>query len=236
MIQLFPDSSRHSVKGEWLESHFSFSFGNYYDESNVSFGPFRVFNEDIIQPGEGFGLHPHREMEIVSIVLKGEIKHEDSMGNKGILSFGSVQRMSAGTGVLHSEVNPSQDEETHLLQLWFLPETSQLQPSYEDTVYDTNQLKNQLLPIVSHTPSDKVAKIHQNMTIYLSKMDKGEKINFRQEKGRKIYLFAIEGKLLLNSINLLNTGDAARISDTEEIALQATEETFLMLIDLPGGY
>lgn len=154
MIQLFPSSARHAVKNDWLESHFSFSFGDYYDESNIHFGPFRVFNDDLIQPDKGFGLHPHREMEIVSIVLKGELKHEDSMGNRGILRFGRVQRMSAGTGLLHSEVNPSQDEETHLMQLWFLPEKDQLPPSYEDTNYDPDQLHNQLL---------RLSHIHQQM-------------------------------------------------------------------------
>ena len=132
MIQIIPATSRFSVKNDWLESNFSFSFGEYYDETNIRFGPLRVLNDDTIQAGKGFGIHPHREMEIVSIVLKGQLKHEDSLGNSGILQFGNVQRMSAGTGLLHSEMNPSIEEEASFLQLWFFSDQKNLTPSYED--------------------------------------------------------------------------------------------------------
>ena len=145
MIQHTPANKRYSSKNEWLESNFSFSFGPYYDENNIQFGPLRVLNDDIIQPENGFGIHPHREAEIVSIILKGQLKHEDSLNNVGILRYGDVQRMTAGTGVLHSEVNPTIDEETHLLQLWFKPNQKQLSPSYEDISYDTNKLKNHVI-------------------------------------------------------------------------------------------
>ena len=132
LIQFIPATSRFSVNNDWLESNLSFSFGEYYDESNIHFGPLRVFNDDTVQGGKGFGIHPHREMEIVSIVLKGQLKHEDSLGSSGVLQFGNIQIMSAGTGLLHSEVNPSIDEESNLLQLWFFPNQKQLTPSYED--------------------------------------------------------------------------------------------------------
>ncbi|HWO98649.1 MAG TPA: pirin family protein [Bacillus sp. (in: firmicutes)] len=235
MIQLYPAESRHSVSNEWLQSRFSFSFGDYYDPSNLHFGPLRVLNDDIVQPGRGFGLHPHREAEIVSIVLKGQLKHEDSLGNSGILHYGNIQRMSAGKGVLHSEFNPSDQEEAHFLQLWFFPGEKQLTPSYEDIAYDTNQLSNQLLPVVSHTPSGKVAKIHQDLTLYLSKVDQGKSLTFQQEEGRKIYVFTIEGELLLNNHSALKRRDAARISDIHELTIQANQDAFFLLIDLPGG-
>ena len=235
MIQINRAASRYSAKNDWLESNFSFSFGEYYDESNISFGALRVLNDDTIQPGKGFGLHPHREMEIVSIVLKGTLKHEDSLKNSGNLQYGSIQRMSAGTGILHSEFNPSDNEELSLLQLWFFPDESKLTPSYEDVTFDLDKLKNNLLPVVSPSPSEQVAKIHTDLTIYLSKLDKGKELVFRQEKGRKIYVFTIEGELGLNQESTLGRRDDARITDTEELTITSNQDSFFMLIDLPGG-
>lgn len=235
MIQIYPASSRFYAKNEWLESNFSFSFGPYEDNDNIQFGPLRVFNDDTIQPNNGFGIHPHRDAEIVTVVLRGMLKHEDSLGNSGILKFGDIQRMTAGTGILHSEVNPSQDEETDTLQIWFLPEQRQLVPSYEDVSYDISKLKNNLLPVVSKTPAENVAKIHQDLTLYLSKLDGEKEIYFHQEEGRRVYLFVIEGELEVNTKHLLVRRDAARIWDTAELTIKAKEDCFFMLIDLPGG-
>jgi redox-sensitive bicupin YhaK (pirin superfamily) len=235
MIQINRAASRYSAKNDWLESNFSFSFGEYYDESNINFGALRVLNDDTIQPGKGFGLHPHREMEIVSIVLKGTLKHEDSLKNSGNLQYGSIQRMSAGTGILHSEFNPSDHEEASILQLWFFPDESKLTPSYEDVTFDLDKLKNNLLPVVSPSPSEQVAKIHTDLTIYLSKLDKGKELVFRQEEGRKIYVFTIEGELGLNHESTLGRRDDARITDTEELTITSNQDSFFMLIDLPGG-
>lgn len=235
MIQIYPASSRYSVNNDWLESHFSFSFGEYYNTNNISFGPLRVFNDDTVQPGRGFGLHPHREAEIVSIVLKGELKHEDNLGNGGIISYGSIQRITAGTGVLHAEFNASKDEKVQFLQLWFLPSEKKLVPSYEDISYDTEKMNNQLLPIVSHTSSPNVAKIHQDVTLYLSKIDTENTIDFKQKKGRKIYIFTIEGEISINGDSLLKRRDAARISDQHEITIKGNQDSFFLLMDLPGG-
>lgn len=235
MIQVHKANARHAVKTDWLESHLSFSFGPYYDSENIQFGPLRVFNDDTVQPDKGFGIHPHREAEIVSIVLKGQLKHEDSLGNSGTLHVGDVQVMSAGTGALHSEFNPSSTEETQFLQLWFLPNKSQLTPSYEDVSYDQEQLHNQLLPIISHTPSANVAKINQDVILYLSKLETGKELTFNQPKGRKIYVFAIEGGLRLNEETTLEKRDAARVTDTENLHIEASEDSFFLLIDLPGG-
>lgn len=235
MITIHPSSSRYTAKSDWLQSSFSFSFADYYDSENLNFGPLRVLNDDIIQPQNGFGIHPHREAEVVSIVLKGQLKHEDSTGNSGILRFGEVQRMTAGTGILHSEVNPSDDEETHILQLWFFPDQKQLPPSYEEASFDPNALNGKLLPVLSKNHSENIAKIHQDVTIYLSKLEQGKTIDFKQDNGRKIYVFVIDGGLLLNGEAALNRRDDARITDTPEINIKAAEDSFFMLIDLPGG-
>lgn len=183
----------------------------------------------------GFGIHPHREAEIISIVLKGQLKHEDNLGNVGFLEFGNVQRMTAGTGVLHSEVNPTLDEETHFLQLWILPNQKQLTPSYEDITFDPEKLKNELLPVVSHNPRENVAMIHQNVTLYLSKIDVGKEVHFEQEQGRKIYVFVIEGEVGLNDKVTLQRRDDARITDLHALTIQAKQDSFILLIDLPGG-
>jgi quercetin 2,3-dioxygenase len=234
MIQKYPASSRYSVKNDWLESNLSFSFGEYYDESNIHFGPLRVFNDDTVQAGRGFGIHPHREAEIVSIVLRGQLKHEDSLGNSGILQFGNVQCMTAGTGLLHSEMNPSMEEESGFLQLWFKSNQKQLPPSYEDISYDTDSMKNRLLPIVSSRNINGTAKINSDATLYLSKLEAGKELLFNQEQGRKIYVFVIEGELVLNSDVVVGTRDSARITDLNNLTINSVEETFFLLIDLGG--
>lgn len=235
MIQHHSANNRFTAKNEWQETHFSFSFGPYYDEDNIQFGPLRVLNDDTIQPTKGFGIHPHREAEIVSIVLKGQLRHEDNLGNVGTLQYGNVQRMTAGTGVLHSEMNPTTDEETEFLQLWILPNQKQLTPSYEDITFDPNKLRNALLPVVSSNPGENVAMIHQDTTLYLSKIDSQKEIHFQQEKGRKIYVFVIEGEVSLNGEVTLQRRDDARITDIHSLTIQAKQDSFILLIDLPGG-
>lgn len=235
LIQLYPSKSRHSVKNEWLESNFSFSFAEYYDPDNINFGPLRVFNDDTVQPGKGFGIHPHREAEIVSIVLNGKLKHEDNLGNSGIIEAGSIQRITAGTGVLHSEFNASNREEVQFLQLWFMPNEKKLSPSYQDISYNKEELHNRLLPVISHTPSERVAKIHQDVTLYLSRIDQEHTLSFKQEAGRMIYVFNIEGEISINQDSILQQRDAARISHLHDISIQGIQDSFFLLIDLPGG-
>ncbi|MFY0741273.1 pirin family protein [Solibacillus silvestris] len=235
MIVHNPSTKRFTAKNEWQETHFSFSFGPYYDEENIQFGPLRVLNDDIVKPNKGFGIHPHRDAEIVSIVLKGQLMHEDNLGNVGTLQYGNVQRMTAGTGVLHSEVNPTEDEDTHFLQLWILPNEKQLTPSYEDITFDHNKLRNELLPVVSHNPEENVAMIHQDVTLYLSKIDAEKEIRFQQEEGRKIYVFVIEGEVSLNGDVTLQRRDDARITELHSLTLKAKQDAFILLIDLPGG-
>lgn len=234
MIEIYPADSRFTANHGWLKSNFSFSFAEYYDPDNKLFGPLRVFNDDVVQPGNGFGEHPHHEMEIVSIVLKGELQHQDSMGNTEILRPGEVQRMTAGTGIVHSEVNPSETEELSFLQLWFLPSTRGLEPSYEQLAYDVEAMNDRLLPVVSNRPSsEQVALIHQDLTIYLSKLGEKRSLTFEQAPGRLIYLFVIEGELTLNGESM-GKRDAARISDVTKLDLAAESGAHFMLIDLPA--
>ena len=234
MIKVYPADSRYTADHGWLKSKFSFSFAEYYDHNNMNFGPMRVLNDDIVAPLTGFPSHPHKEMEIVSIVLEGYLQHEDSTGEKATTTFGGVQRMSAGTGVHHSEVNPSADEEVNLLQMWFMPEITGVDPSYEQTNFDEVKLKNQLLPVVSKNSKDEnVATINQDLTIYLSDLEKGKELTFQQDENRKIFLFVIEGELIMNNEVTLNRRDSARIEDISTLNLISTSNTRFMLIDLP---
>lgn len=234
MIKIYPVKDRFYAEHGWLKTYHSFSFASYYDPNNMNFGPLRVLNDDIIAPLKGFGMHPHKEMEIVSIVLKGYLQHEDSTGEKATTTFGGVQRMSAGTGVYHSEVNPSKDEEVNLLQLWFLPEEYGLAPSYENTTFDIEKMKNQLLPVVTKNPnSDGVAHIHQDVTIYLSELEEGKDLLFRQKKDRKTFVYVLEGEMTINDEHTLGRRDEARITNEEHLTFKAKCNTQFMLIDLP---
>ena len=234
MIHVYPAHKRFQSNHGWLQSYFSFSFAEYFDRNNMNFGPLRVFNDDIIAPQRGFGAHPHQEMEIVTVVLKGQLEHRDNLGNHRIISFGEVQRMTAGTGIVHSEMNPSATEEVNLLQLWFLPEARGLTPSYEQVSYDIQKMKNRLLPIVSKTQAgNEVAYIHQDITMYLSDLENNRHITFHQQEGRRIYLFVIEGELVLNDDTMLQRRDAARITDITTLHITAKTNSRFMLIDLP---
>lgn len=232
MINVFPAAERHSADLGWLRSQPSFSFGAYYDPNRTGFSVMRVCNDDYLAPGKGFGAHPHSDMEIVSIVLNGLIRHEDNLGNSVVSSFGEVQRMSAGTGVIHTEFNASEEEELRLLQLWFMPKERGVAPSYEASRFDPAKLHNALLPIVSDQALEQTASIGQNMTIYLSKLEQGKQLDYAGEPGRKQFLYIIEGELQVHG-ETLAAGDTAQIEAAGELALAAKEPAFFMLIDLP---
>lgn len=233
MIKVYPAESRFGSDHGWLKTYHSFSFANYYDPNNINFGPMRVLNDDKVAPETGFGPHPHREMEIVSIVLSGELQHQDSTGTTEVIKRGEVQRMSAGTGVVHSEMNPSSTEEVNFLQLWFEPEQRGLTPSYEQITYDEAKMRNSLLPIVSNRSlGDQVAEIHQDLTMYLSQLEAGKPLTFTQEPNRKIFLFVIEGELSLNQDISLNKRDSARIMDLTTLTIKSNSGSSFLLIDL----
>jgi redox-sensitive bicupin YhaK (pirin superfamily) len=234
MIRIYPAESRYSGNLGWLQYNFSFAFGEYHDPANLNFGPLRVFNDDYIQPTKGFGTHPHRDMEIVTFVLQGQLNHEDNTGGKEVLKPGEVQRMTAGTGILHSEINGSPDTVTNSLQLWITPSQTGLKPSYEQKAYDQNALVNQLLPVVSsRMQGEHITHIHQDLTIFLSQLQTGKTIDFTQEDSRKMYIFIMEGELKLNQEFSLKRRDAARITDLNQLQIQSDQDASFMLIDLP---
>lgn len=232
-MRIIRAAERFQADHGWLTSRFSFSFAEYYDRHNMQFGPLRVFNDDIVQPETGFGKHPHAEMEIVSYVISGELAHQDSTGNREVLRAGELQRMSAGTGVYHSEFNNSETQPVHFLQLWFLPDTSGLTPSYEQKGFPREAKIGNLLPVVSNQPDQDTLFIHQDLTIYLSILQSGMNLKYNAEPGRRTYLFVIDGSLKVNQTETMHPGDAARIEDLSEFAFETDSEAEFMLIDLP---
>jgi len=234
MIKIMPGEQRFHANHGWLSSRFSFSFAEYHDPANMHFSVMRVLNDDVIQPGTGFGMHPHNNMEIVTYVIEGELEHQDSMGNREVLREGEVQRMTAGTGVYHSEYNASQERPLHLLQMWFFPAERGLTPSWEQRGFDHRTARrNQLVPVVSGRDHAGTLRIHQDMVIYLANTDKDQTITYQQTHGENLHLFVIKGKVALNGDHVLTPGDAARITQEPSISLTAQEEAEWMLIDLP---
>lgn len=235
MITIHPAQDRYSADLGWLKCNFSFSFADYNDPDNMSFGPLRVFNDDFIAPGKGFGTHPHRDMEIVTFVLQGELEHRDNTGGSEVLRPGEIQRMTAGSGILHSEMNPSADTVANTLQIWFQPERRGLAPSYEQKAFDIEATRNHLLPVVSNSKQgDGIVHIHQDLTIYLSTPEAGQTLQFSQDPGRKIYIFVIDGDLELEGGYKLARRDAARITDTAILELRTAGGAFAMVMDLPA--
>lgn len=228
-------NSNEHYKGQlgWLTTFHHFSFGEYRNPEKVNFGPLRVFNEDFIQPGKGFGFHPHNNMEIVTFVLDGTLQHKDTMGNEGIIEAGEVQRMTAGTGVFHSEYNHSNDKVLHLLQMWVFPDEENLKPSWEQKKFSKQDRTNRLLPIISQNKTNSSLTIHQDTSFYVSRLEGILDHNFSDN--RLGYLFVIDGKLNLNGQNL-SSQDAAMISNEKSIKLASNGTCELIMIDLPEKF
>jgi redox-sensitive bicupin YhaK (pirin superfamily) len=240
MIQLIRSGERYHIENEWLSAYWHFSFDHYHDPANVSFGPLRVFNNDTIAPGGGFPFHPHHEMEIVTYLIQGQLEHRDTMGNTGIITPGEIQRMSAGTGLRHSEFNPSETEPTTLVQLWLFPAVPRLAPSWEQKAYPLRERSGKLLPIAvpagsNHKPTHAV-EVHQDATIYTSLLAAGESVAHTLAPGRRGYVFVIGGELNLNGRTLL-AGDQARITDETELRLagpaNGSAPADFLLLNLP---
>jgi len=232
MIQIVPASARYVAEHGWLTSRFSFSFAEYRDSNNLQFGSLRVFNDDTIQPKKGFGMHPHADMEIVTCVLEGTLEHKDSMGNIGLIEAGEVQRMTAGTGIYHSEYNHSHEQPVHLLQLWFLPGTKNLTPSWEQRRFTEDQQVDRLLPVVSNAQHGNALSINQDVTIYLSRLSAGKELTHQQSQGRRMYVFIMEGAISLNEEPRMTAGDVARITELSELQIATEQGAHYMLIDL----
>jgi redox-sensitive bicupin YhaK (pirin superfamily) len=232
MIEVFPAENRHQVDLGWLKAKMSFSFGEYFDPNNTAFGVMRVCNYDEVAPGIGFGPHPHNDMEIVTLVLEGAVRHEDNLGNIKITSVGEIQRMTAGSGIIHAEYNASETEKLRALQLWFMPNERGLTPSFVIGSFDSNKLNNVLLPVIDPNGSEHIVKIQQDLTLYLSRLDKDKELSFLQTEGRRVFILIMEGLITVNE-KTLGAGDTARIESQSSLALKANEDSFLMLIDLP---
>ena len=215
----------------WLESRFHFSFAEYRNSNNMNFGVLRVLNDDIIHPQSGFEMHPHRDMEIISYVVQGEITHKDSMGNEETLKSGEVQYMSAGTGVMHSEHNLHETQDLRLLQIWIFPPTKNLTPLYGSYRFQKDESKNRFLNIVSSQNGDAKIKIRQDANIYVGKLDSGKSLDFDLEDDRQIYFVQIEGSSSINEITL-NDGDAMEIVDERNINIHALKDSHFLFIEM----
>lgn len=215
----------------WLNSYHTFSFASYRDPNHMGFRSLRVMNEDRVAAGQGFGTHAHNDMEIVSYVLEGELEHKDSMGNGEVLRPGEFQRITAGTGITHSEFNPSANQATHFYQIWLIPERRGLQPSYEQKGFDPQGRKNRWQLVASRNAKDDSLLIHQDANVYLADLDNGREMTFAIPNGRHVWLQVLRGSVEFNA-SRLSTGDAVAVSDEASLTVKATTDVELMLFDL----
>jgi len=213
----------------WLRSVFHFSFAEYYNPENMNFGMLRVINDDLVEAGTGFGLHPHKNMEIISYVIDGELTHGDSMGNKSTISRGHVQYMSAGTGVLHSEYNNGENT-LRFLQIWIVPDQTGYEPSYGDTRFNWDDRTNKWIHMVSSKTGEAPIKINQDMNVFALELDKDKEISFSVNKGRQAYMVQIEGSSAVNDI-ALSPRDAIEIVE-EEIQIKANEHAHVLILEM----
>jgi quercetin 2,3-dioxygenase len=232
MLDIIKAKDRHFSDFGWLKTFWLFSFAEYYDPHNLQFGALRVFNDDIVEPGMGFPTHPHKEMEIITLVLEGEITHADSMGNKTVIKAGDVQRMSAGTGLTHSEFNLA-DDPVHFYQIWFYPDQAGLEPTYAQKSFPTQLLKNRLLPVASGQDFSEVVPFHTDATIYRSVLQAGHKLTHIQTHGRRVFVYLTSGGLTINGISLVEK-EQARIDEGDSLDFIAESDVEFILIDVPS--
>jgi redox-sensitive bicupin YhaK (pirin superfamily) len=218
MINIRPANERGHADHGWLDSYFTFSFADYYDPKHMYFRSLRVINDDRVAPGRGFGMHPHNDMEIVTYVLEGELAHKDSMGTGATIMPGEVQRMSAGTGVLHSEFNQSKSDEVHLLQIWILPEKYGIEPSYEQKFFADEEKLNRFRVVASRDECDGSVKINQDASIHATLLEEGKNATYTLNEGRHAWVQVARGSVTLNG-HTLNAGDGAAVSDEQQITL-----------------
>ncbi|PHR93047.1 MAG: quercetin 2,3-dioxygenase [Blastopirellula sp.] len=231
MIRLRKSEDRGHMNHGWLDANHSFSFAGYHDPNNMGFRSLRVMNEDRIAPGQGFGTHPHNDMEIVTYVLEGALQHKDNMGNGEVLTPGEFQRMSAGTGITHSEFNPSATEPVHLYQIWLTPSEKGITPSYEQKRFDDADMDNRLRLVASPDAEDGSLAIHQDARIYLSKLTENQTVQYTLNTNRHAWLQVLRGSVSLNG-QTLSTSDGAAISDETKLEITAEQSAEIMLFDL----
>ena len=233
MNQIRRSNERGYADHGWLKSFHSFSFADYFDPEHVEFGPLRVINEDRVAPGQGFGTHGHRDMEIISYVLSGELAHKDSMGNGSTIRPGDVQRMSAGRGVLHSEFNPSKDNPVHFLQIWIQPDRQRIEPSYEEKSFSNEEKRGRLRVIASPDRTDGSVLIHQDATVYAGLFNGAEQAELPVKQDRRLYVHVARGSVVANETKL-TAGDALKLANATRLTLSGGQDAEVIVFDLPG--
>jgi redox-sensitive bicupin YhaK (pirin superfamily) len=232
MITIRSAQERGAANFGWLDSRHTFSFGNYYDPSHMGFADLRVINEDKVAPGQGFGTHGHRDMEIISYVLEGALEHKDSIGTGSVIRPGDVQRMSAGTGIQHSEFNASKTDSVHFLQIWILPEKKGIEPGYEQKSFSEAEKRGGLRLVGSRDGRDGSITIHQNVDLYATALQEGDTVSHPLKQGRVAWLQVARGAVQLNG-HTLTAGDGAAISEESQITLQGTaQDAEVLLFDM----
>ncbi len=231
MIQVRKASERGHFDHGWLDTSHTFSFSRYYDPRHMGFRALRVINEDRVQPGRGFGSHGHEDMEIVTYVLSGALAHKDSLGTGSTIRPGEFQRMTAGTGITHSEFNPSQDEPVHFYQIWLLPEREGLKPSYEQSAFPEGERHNRLRLVASPDGGYGSLTIHQDARLYLATLDVGQDVTHVIPSGRHAWLQVLRGNVSLNG-QVVSAGDGAALSDESGLTIRADRPSEVLLFDL----
>ncbi len=232
MIELRRSDDRGHAQHGWLDSRHSFSFADYYDPAHMGFGPLRVINEDFVQPGMGFGTHGHRDMEIISYVLEGELQHKDSMGNGSVMAPGDIQRMSAGRGVQHSEYNPSRAAPVHFLQIWIEPDVRGIAPGYEQTRVEAGAKRGRLHLIAAPEGQGGAVGIHQDARVYATLLDGDDSVVHAIAPGRRAYVHVARGVVHVNDVRL-TPGDAAKITGEASVRMDRADDAEVLLFDLP---
>jgi len=231
MITLRPGAERGRSERDWLSSRHTFSFADYDDPRHMGFRSLRVINEDRVQPGAGFPTHGHRDLEIVTYVVAGALEHKDSLGTGSVIRPGDVQRMTAGTGVTHSEYNPSRSEPVHLLQIWILPERQGLPPGYEQRAFPPTEMQGRLRLVAARDGREGSVTVHQDARLFAARLAAGDKVVHRLPPGRHAWLQLVRGALALNGTTL-RQGDGAAVSDEARLDIRALEPAELLLFDL----
>ncbi len=231
MVEIRRSQDRGHAEHGWLDSYHSFSFADYHDPAHMGFGPLRVINEDRVQPGQGFGTHGHRDMEIISYVLEGALAHQDSIGNGSVIRPGDVQRMSAGTGVRHSEFNGSERDAVHFLQIWIEPGVRGADPGYEEKHFDAASKRGKLRLIASPDGADGSVTLRQDARIYAALLDGEEALEFYQEEGRRTYVHIVKGAASVNG-EVLRAGDAVKLTGAATVHVDAGRDAEILLFDL----
>ena len=232
MIERIPAEDRHFADFGWLQTYWLFSFAHYYDPRNIQFGALRVYNDDVVASGAGFPTHPHEEMEIITVPLQGELTHKDSMGNKHVIRAGDVQRMSAGTGLTHSEYNLG-TEPVRFYQIWIFPDQKGLAPTYDQKTFSPELWKNRLMPIASGQGHPGTVMFHTDAAIYRCELDEGQTVRFDTDDARRIFIYNTQGRFAVNG-EVIRYRDQARIDEVTSLEIVAEKHSDFMLIDVPS--